>query len=85
MRYDLQAFTTGAIVKDFTTDAVMLEISHYDEREFARVTSLPILDRFAHRGEGANVREAVIDALRLLAIRLDAMADGLEEASALED
>lgn len=78
MRYQLQASTHGAIVTDYSTDAVTFEVSYYDDRNFARVQALPILARYAHRGEGANVREATIDALRLLAIRLNDMADGLE-------
>ena len=78
MRYQLQASTHEVCVSDYSTDAVTFEVSYYDERHFARIQALPILSRYAHRGEGANVREATIAALRLLAVRLNDMADGLD-------
>lgn len=79
-------YTTGytagvesAIVTDFSTDAVTLELFHYDEIYFARIQALPILSKIAHQGSGSNAKRAIIDALELLAIRLNDMADELRD------
>lgn len=78
-RYTYTAGVESAIVTDFSTDAVTLELSHYDEVYFARVQALPILSKISHKGSGSNVKEAIVDALELLAIRLNEMADELRD------
>ena len=78
-RFYIQPASNAAFVKDYSLDAVTLELFHYDEREFARIQALPILQKNARRGEGATVREAVIDALEDLAVYLNKVADELRQ------
>ena len=77
MRYTLQHSPTEGCVNDFSLTAVTFNVTHFDEIYMARIQALPILQKIAHRGTGRTPDEAMIDAMELLALRLNEMADGL--------
>jgi hypothetical protein len=67
----------NAIVSDFSTDAVVISLHHWDGDYYARVESMPILGKSAYCSSGENVRDAIANAIQDVAISLSLMAEEL--------